>query len=145
MSKTTDSKVAIQNVQDQVVDTDSKVVWILTARYKKTKEVVNLICKDGPATDKAVAYIKANGMTFITLTTEDRVRSFLNGNPVKDWVPNKNALMRRGVLIDGLYNSVLDYLDNTEESARWFLPDGSSRDYYLIPKSDKDEDFNGDC
>lgn len=108
----------VTTMENTAVET-KEVVWILTARTKeKPKQVKNFICK-ADATQKAVDALKEKKMTFITLTNEDRVRSYLAGDPIKGWATNFNALTSRGVEVAGLYDAVLNYLDCTTEDERW--------------------------
>ena len=108
-----------QNTAAEVKD-----VWVLTARTKgKDKQVKNFICKDGEATKQAVAELKEKGLTFVTLTTAARIRSYLAGNPVKEWKGNQAALTKKGIEIQGLYDAVLDTLDCTTEEERWAFGD----------------------
>lgn len=121
---------------ETVVNEQEKEVWILTARDKKTKQIVNFVCKDGPATNEVVAQLKEKGLTFITLTTENRIRSFLSGNPVKAWAANLSALNRRGIDVEGLYDEVLHYLDRSTETERW--SDAYGRPVNWIPITELD-------
>lgn len=112
MSKVTFSQQATNQVEE-------KFVWILTAKEKKSKRVVNFICKDGPATDEVVSQLKDRNLTFITLTTDKRVISYMKKEPVKAWKSNENALRRRGLVPEEVYKPVFDYLDCTTEEERW--------------------------
>ena len=98
-------------------------VWVLTARERKgAKAIHNFICKDGETTKDAVAALKDKGLTFLTLTTDIRIRSYLSGNPLKEWKSNENALKNKGYTdVLDIYQAVLDHLDCTTEEERWSI------------------------
>lgn len=103
-----------KKVEKNVAVEEKVTIWILTARKKdKTKQVINFVCNGNDAVDKAVADLKENGLTFITLTTEERVRAYLEGKePAKGWATNVNALKSRKVELEGLYDAEIQYLND---------------------------------
>lgn len=130
MSKITNLETAIQE--------ENSFVWILTAREKsKNKNIIHIICKDGPATDAAVDSLKKRGLSFITLTTDVRIREAKAGRSTKGWESNKNALRRRGIPVEGLYDYVLSYLDSTNEANRWVDAAGKPVTWYDVLNPEK--------
>lgn len=95
-------------------------VWILIARTKgKDKKIKKFLCRTNEATQEAVGALKDNKMTFITLTTDVRVQSFLDHNPIKGWKSNENALTRKDINPGTVFEDVLYYL-NTTPRENWF-------------------------
>jgi hypothetical protein len=112
MGKITDLKTVTEEQQAEVARTN---FWILTTRTKKTKAIQNVVFSNPDLVKDYIAKLKNEGRTFITLTNEERVRTYLNGETTKDFQVNINALSNRKVplSIKNVYAKTIEEIDTT--------------------------------